>query len=255
MLHGNIIITKGSETEDEFILRGVFQISRNDFYFNPDANFNPANVFHGCFADVKLSCRLTVPHGEDFCYTINDYATTIENICALQKLAHKPEAEEYVSIIQEALGKPQIKLCHTLFEKKQESAEEEQNSSTEASSTGTAVENLGPEFSMETWPVAERCQLQLQELLPTHDICPLPAYEEDRSPIPPRQYESKLRGTLVEVHMSFCYHHIKKSKKHIFNAIPRQLIVLRPPAALPNSPFKRQRISAGNSKGKSPIRR
>ncbi|KIK77994.1 hypothetical protein PAXRUDRAFT_834770 [Paxillus rubicundulus Ve08.2h10] len=144
-------------------------------------------------------------------------------------------------------------LCHTLFEKKQESAEEEQNSSTEASST--AVENLGPEFSMETWPVAKWCQSQLQGLLPTHDICPLPAYEEDGSLIQPRQYESKLRGALVEVHMSFCYHHIKILKKHVFNAIPRQLIVLRPPAALPSNPFKRLRISAGNSKGKSPIRR
>ncbi|KAG1854529.1 hypothetical protein F4604DRAFT_1802717 [Suillus subluteus] len=77
--------------------------------------------------------------------------------------------------------------------------------------------------------------------------------------IPPIQYESKLKGTLVEVHMAICHHRIKSSRRDIFNAILRELIVLAPPAAMPTSPFKRRRLHKGpateqRNKGKTPIR-
>jgi hypothetical protein len=42
------------------------QISRNDFYFTPDANFHAANVFQGRFADVEPNCRLTAGRDENF---------------------------------------------------------------------------------------------------------------------------------------------------------------------------------------------
>ncbi|OAX30738.1 hypothetical protein K503DRAFT_178499 [Rhizopogon vinicolor AM-OR11-026] len=42
---GNALIAKGRDTDEEFIIRGVFQIAHNDFYFTPDANFDSANVF------------------------------------------------------------------------------------------------------------------------------------------------------------------------------------------------------------------
>ncbi|OJA09925.1 hypothetical protein AZE42_04890 [Rhizopogon vesiculosus] len=41
----NILVVKGKDTDEEFIIWSVFQISQNDFYFTPDANFDPVNVF------------------------------------------------------------------------------------------------------------------------------------------------------------------------------------------------------------------
>jgi hypothetical protein len=108
----------------------------------------------------------------------------------------------------------------------------------------TAVENLGPEFSIETWPVADRCKGSLEDLVSSHDIQPLPAYDEKYVLIPPFQYESKLKGGLVEVHMAFYHHHIKRTKRDVFNAVLRELIVLRPSAAMPKSPIKRPRLNS-----------
>ena len=97
----------------------------------------------------------------------------------------------------------------------------------------TAAENLGPEFSIETWPVADRCKGPLEDLVSSHDIQPLPAYDEKHVLIAPFQYESKLKGVLVEVHMAFYRHRIKRTKRDVFNAVLRGLVVLRPPAAMP----------------------
>jgi hypothetical protein len=103
----------------------------------------------------------------------------------------------------------------------------------------TAAESLGLEFSIETWPVADRCKGLLEDLISSHDIQPLPAYDEKHVLVPPFQYESKLKGALVEVHMAFHQHRIKRTKWNVFNAVLRELIVLRPPAAMPKSPIKR----------------
>jgi hypothetical protein len=111
----------------------------------------------------------------------------------------------------------------------------------------TAAEGLGPEFSIETWPVADRCKGSLEDLVSSHDIQPLPAYNEKHVLIPPFGYESKLKGALIEVHMVFYHHRIKRTKWNVFNAVLRELIVLRLLAAMPKSPIKRPRLNSGPS--------
>ncbi|KIM65343.1 hypothetical protein SCLCIDRAFT_113180 [Scleroderma citrinum Foug A] len=101
---------------------------------------------------------------------------------------------------------------------------------------------------METWPVAECCEPELQKLLSTHDICPLPAYNLKEEMIPPSQYHEKLKGAIVEVHFALGHYFIKKTKRHIFNAILRKLIVLHRPTELPSSPYKHLCISAHTPK-------
>ncbi|OAX30739.1 hypothetical protein K503DRAFT_178495 [Rhizopogon vinicolor AM-OR11-026] len=135
------------------------------------------------------------------------------------------------------LGQRSIKLIHSLFEaKKSESNERSGWWSSMITMTkilpsqpvsskqpiGTIVifltdrfattDSIGSDFNIGTWPVADRCKDHLQDLISTHEIRPLPAYDENHALIPPLQYESKLKGALVEVHMSI-YHHRFKSKK------------------------------------------
>jgi hypothetical protein len=57
----------------------------------------------------------------------------------------------------------------------------------------TARESLGPEFSIETWPVADRCKCPLKDFVIS---C---LYDEKHVLIPPFHYESNLKGALIEV--------------------------------------------------------
>jgi len=47
--------------------------------------------------------------------------------------------------------------------------------------------------------------------------------------------------------MAFYHHRIKRTKRDVFNAVLRELIVLRPPATMPGSPAKRPRLNSGPS--------
>ncbi|KAG2138762.1 hypothetical protein BD769DRAFT_1384533 [Suillus cothurnatus] len=260
---GNILVVKGRDDDQEFITRGVFQISRNDFYFTPDANFDPANIFHGRLADVKLNCRLTGGRNENFKFSSDDFPAVLDNFRAFERLVPSKKDYETFSVIYDSLGHRSIKLTHNLFEVKTKDNVNEPDATTSSIIPSDDADSdnslLGPEFNMATWPVAERCKGHLEDLISTHDIQPLPAYDENHNLIPPHLYESKLKGALVEVHMAFCHHRIAKSKRDVFNAILRELIVLSPPSAMPTSPFKRRRLAAGpcterQYKGKQPIR-
>lgn len=111
----DVLVIKGGG-DSEFILRGVFQIARNDFYFHPDENFNPANSFGSCLQDIKLSCRLTLPVTPEFTFAQSDFNLCIENIHHLEKLIKHEKNSEIMSMLSEHLGKTQFKLCHALFE-------------------------------------------------------------------------------------------------------------------------------------------
>jgi hypothetical protein len=114
--NGNILITKGRNDDQEFIICGVFQISCNDFYFMPDANFDPGNVFHGCLADVKLNCRLTAGHNENFKFSSEDFPAVLDNLHAFEKLVPSKKDYEMLSVIYKSLRNRSIKLTHSLFE-------------------------------------------------------------------------------------------------------------------------------------------
>ncbi|KAG2082310.1 hypothetical protein BD769DRAFT_1683300 [Suillus cothurnatus] len=112
---GNILITKGLNYDEEFIIRSVFQISRDDFHFTPDGDFNPANVFHGRLADLKLSCQLTAGRSKAFEFSLEDFPSILSNLSAFEKLVPRERLYETLSVIQGTVGRRSIKLTHRLF--------------------------------------------------------------------------------------------------------------------------------------------
>ncbi|KAG6374980.1 hypothetical protein JVT61DRAFT_3755 [Boletus reticuloceps] len=76
---GNVLVVK-EHADKEFILRGVFQISWNDFFLTPDGSFNPNNQLDSWFRDTKLNCRLTSPTNSNYVFAQDDFAACIENI-------------------------------------------------------------------------------------------------------------------------------------------------------------------------------
>jgi hypothetical protein len=114
---GNILVSKGGGLRPtEFIIRGVFEISRNDFNFTPDANFNPSNVFHGRFADIKLSCQLTAGRDDAFQFSSEDFPDVLDNLIHFEGLIPGTREYEKLSVIHNSLGQRSIKLTHSLFE-------------------------------------------------------------------------------------------------------------------------------------------
>ena len=113
---GDILVVKHGGDE-EFILRGVFQIARNDFFFTPDGSFNPKNALKIQFQDVKLSCRLTCPPPNTFPFAVTDFPTCIENLRRLEKIIKLGREDQVMSsLMSSVLDSTQIKLCHALFE-------------------------------------------------------------------------------------------------------------------------------------------
>ncbi|KAI6012861.1 hypothetical protein PISMIDRAFT_108319 [Pisolithus microcarpus 441] len=235
--NGDVLIWKNADTE--FTLKGVFQIACNDFYFTPDGNFDPANSFSSQFQDTKLSCRLTAPTSPDYQLFNDDFPKCVNNLRNLEKMIKPNKEIEIMSGLTEHLGKTQFKISHALFEVcdiRQKTGDGESNSTIADTMDDSA--SLGPEFAMESWPVLARCQPHLQELYETHDICPLPAFDNNDQLIVPNQYEAMLRGATVEVDFTYTHYFIKKKNKHIYSAVLRRMKILQKPSAIPTSPYK-----------------
>ncbi|KAG6372112.1 hypothetical protein JVT61DRAFT_8826 [Boletus reticuloceps] len=251
----DILVLKRN-ADSEFILRGVYQIARNDFYFIPDGCYDPENPFQSRFQDVKLSCCLTAPQSSDFEFAQEDFPACIDNLRSIEKSIKPNKDNEILSSITTHLGSPQFKLSHALLEPKtplepNDVSTTKQIADTETLPSTSDDETLDSVFAMETWPVAPRCKHYLDELFDSHDICPLPAYDMKGNLIPPTQYETSLRGATVKVHFTYSHVHIKKSKHHVYTTILRHLQLLRAPNALPSSPYKRLRVSASASSFKT----
>jgi hypothetical protein len=101
---GDVLIPKHTSGVDELTLRGVFQISRADFYFTPEGKFDPANVFNGRFADVKLSCHLTATRHNDIGFSSDDFLTIVDNLRAFEKTIRRERDAESLSVIHKASG-------------------------------------------------------------------------------------------------------------------------------------------------------
>ncbi|KAG1871903.1 hypothetical protein C8R48DRAFT_770283 [Suillus tomentosus] len=150
----NILVSKGGRLQPtEFIIHGVFEISCNDFSFTLDGNFNPSNVFHGCFADVKLSYFLDI----------------LDNLAHFKGLIPRPEEYDKLSVIHNSLSQRSIKLMHSLFEANNN---QQDTAGKVYSDENYWHDDLNPKFDITTWPVADRCKGHLESMVLTHSICP-----------------------------------------------------------------------------------
>ena len=97
------------------------------------------------------------------------------------------------------------------------------------------------------WPVQDRTRAAFEWAATTHNVSPLPAFDEFHSPIAPTDYQTKLCGVVVQVHLGLKHYLIKQEKKSVFTAVAREIVVLHPPVAAPVNPLKRRHLSDGPS--------
>lgn len=104
---------------------------------------------------------------------------------------------------------------------------------------------------METWPVTECCIPHLQQILDTHDLYPLPAYNIKGQLIPPLQYDALLKGATVEAHFTLIHHYIKSMNQHVcihYNGPQNSGIMF--PCSIANKSFQVPQVRTTNDKGK-----
>jgi len=110
-----IVKNKGGEVQ-EFLLSGIFEIDRQDFFMGAEGGYMPANIFNRDFVNTKLSCNLTaVQRDSMFLSTRSDFTTIIANIKALEKLIQPKKGSTSVSCVRDTGSQPGIRLNHSLF--------------------------------------------------------------------------------------------------------------------------------------------
>lgn len=243
-LKGDVLVPKDMNTNDslqEFILTGVFQIDGRNFFMTSDGKWNPNNPIGTRFDQAKGICHISsVQRDPEFSIFSNDFPSLINNLRAIEHLTNPRKSPETNSvIIGDSSG---IKLTHHLFvvippfflttlhsffflkEKNQDLDSDLTNSS---------------DISIEDWPVQPSNQPYLDEIKNSHNVQQIPAYDIRGDPIHPLQYEEKLAGAIVRVCFTMVHYLIKQ--KHIYNAIPHDITVLRPPTKIssPKTSLKR----------------
>ncbi|KAG2055974.1 hypothetical protein BDR06DRAFT_970434 [Suillus hirtellus] len=183
-----------------------------------------------------------------FQFSSEDFPDVLDNIAHFEGLIPRERDYEKLSTVHVSLSQRSIRLIHGLFELNityQAKNQDKYDDTASDEDDDCSTDSLSSDFDIATWPVADQCKGHLQDLRSTHNVCPLPAYDTDHSLIPPLEYESKLKGALVEVHMVFFHHRVKNAKHDVFNAILQQLTILSPPAAMPINPFKCHHLNTG----------
>ncbi|KAG9311368.1 hypothetical protein JVU11DRAFT_8475 [Chiua virens] len=214
---GDILIS--TTTHDEIILRGAFQISRNEFFLQPDGCYRDTNIFGSEFTDVRLSCKLLIPHHEEFQFMSKDLDLIMKNVKGFEALIKRGHDDTFMSAIQTSGGVGAIKMIHRLFTKIDDDENANSNVDEHHDKATEQADLLGSEFSPSNWPVDPKNKERLKEIIDgkKHILNPLPVYDIDHTPLPPSRY-MKLSGAIVLASLAFAHHHVKSSKRHVFNA-------------------------------------
>ena len=91
------------------------------------------------------------------------------------------------------------------------------------------------DIPINVWPVSSINQSYLDDIKATHVVHRIPAYDIRNQIIAPDKYQDKLAGSIVEVYFSLVHFFIRQSQKNIFNAVVRDITVLRPPLQVASS--------------------
>ena len=92
------------------------------------------------------------------------------------------------------------------------------------------------EYTIHNWPIPVTNEPYLESIKNSHEVNQLPAYDIRGNPIHPKEYEEKLAGAIARVCFTLLHFIIKQ--KHVFNALVRDITVLRPPSTITPTSLK-----------------
>jgi len=217
---------------EEAILSVVVQVSHDDCWLTPCGHWKGPNQVTKNFEDLKLSFHGEQPGHEVFS---QDFATVVKNIRQLfkQQIAvagSDPNAVQrgFLSTSR-ANNAERLKFRHVLFEKLDENE----------SDTASESEDS---WSLADWPViSSEAEDAKQQMLTTHRVVPLPAYDIKGNLIEPKKYQEALAGALVRVNFTMAHWYIASNNEstNSFVANIKSVRVLIDPVVA-KSPKKRK---------------
>jgi hypothetical protein len=92
------------------------------------------------------------------------------------------------------------------------------------------------EYNIDNWPVPLTNEDSLEAIKPTHNVQRLPAYDVKGQLIHPLDYEEKLAGAIARVCFSIVHFTVKQ--RHIFNALVRDITIIRPSTTIATTSLK-----------------
>jgi len=97
-------------------------------------------------------------------------------------------------------------------------------------------DRINDEYTINNWPVSSPNEIHLHSIKDNYDVQQLPAYDVRNNLIHPSHYEEKLAGCTARVCFSIMHYLIKQ--KHVFNAIVKDITVVRPPMSIAPTTLK-----------------
>jgi hypothetical protein len=95
---------------------------------------------------------------------------------------------------------------------------------------------MDDEYDIDNWPVSLSNEPYLDAIKSTHNVQRLPAYDIKGDLIHPFDYEEKLAGAIARVCFSIV--HFVVRQKHIYNALVRDITIVRPPITIATTSLK-----------------
>ncbi|KAJ2921402.1 hypothetical protein H1R20_g15690, partial [Candolleomyces eurysporus] len=221
-------------------LAGIFRIARRSFFMRACGRWKPNKPpLFLPLANIRPSAYTGDPGIPEL---EGDYPKSWENVAELLKEWYRSRNEDEAKVIESSgvidwkTKKPPnpgngFKIGRRVFE-------------TRSPESLERLEDYGPSFSIENWPVEfPEAQAELDEIKSTHIAHPIPVYYPDpeNDLIPPDRYYDDLPGAIVR--LEFHLNHYFIDGRHKFAAdIMRMKVIVRPsvPPSSPSSPRKRK---------------
>jgi hypothetical protein len=96
--------------------------------------------------------------------------------------------------------------------------------------------------------------MYLDSIKSTHIVHRIPAYDVKDDLVLPSEYQDKLAGSIAEVCFSIVHYHIRQAQKNVFNAVIRDMTILKPPVQVASTTSRQQLHSALHSHKKAKTR-
>ncbi|KAJ3559069.1 hypothetical protein NM688_g559 [Phlebia brevispora] len=209
----------------------IGRLCSEKFFMQADGNFTGSGQFSTRFADTKLSALIEPP---DHPILSKDFKTTMSNLDTLVKSRRTRGYQTVKGLFDIVRGQRKYRIKHSLF--------------TPRSEVDDDVEDYRPaQFTIAHWPINPRhvqAIEQLGEMINTHIVNFLPAFDRDGVLIEPAEYENALRGAIVSVHFTITHWTITGRSggegSDTFVLDVQDISVIEPPA--PTSTHGRKRV-------------
>ncbi|KAJ3546842.1 hypothetical protein NM688_g5469 [Phlebia brevispora] len=210
----------------------IAQISSNKFFMQADANYTGGGRFSTRFADTKLTALI---EPAESLALADDFKMVMSNLDTLVKSKRTRGFQTVKGIFDTVHGQRKFRIKHTLFTPRSEVDED--------------TESLRPaQFTIARWPINPKHPVAVEEhreLIHTHIVNFLPAFDHNGILIEPTQYESQLSGAIVSLHFTISHWTIAgrsgSDASDTFVLDVKDISVIEPPAATSTGGKKRAR--------------